>query len=131
MESDKSLDEIFDELSKTDANTETEQKFDYADTIVKDIENEYQNLPDVKAERKKEKEALLKKMKDLQLRLKKIKNIKNHKLVEQNAKKAELRTRIRATIESIKDKLHAIDLEEKGSEITSDQLMNETLKPKL
>lgn len=118
------VEQIFSEL--VDQNEEP--KFSYADTIVKGIENEYQNLPDVKAERKKEKESLSKKLKDLQGKLKKVKNVKNHRAVEQNTKKAELRSRIRKEIEDIKDKLHAIDLEEKGSEVTSNQLMDETLK---
>jgi len=121
---DMDVEQIFSEL--VDQNEEP--KFSYADTIVKGIENEYQNLPDVKAERKKEKEGLSKKLKDLQGKLKKVKNVKNHRAVEQNTKKAELRSRLRKEIEDIKDKLHAIDLEEKGSEVTSNQLMDETLK---
>lgn len=123
------VDEIFNELLSEKALSEkTSEQFNYADNIVKEIEKEYQNLPDVKAERKKEKESLLKQLHDLQVKLKKIKNVKNYKMVEQNAKKADLRSKIRKMIENVKDKLHAIDLEEKGSEVTSTQLMNETLK---
>jgi len=123
------FDEFFEEALKTNAVAE-DIKFDYADTVVQGIENEYKDLPDIKAERKKEKEALTKKLKDLQSKVKKIKNIKNYKMAEQNAKKAESRKKIRAEIESVKDKLHAIDMEEKGSEVTSGQLLNETLKNK-
>lgn len=103
------------------------EKFDYAETIVSSFEDEFRNIPNAAAERRKHKEELTKKLADLTKKLKNTKNIKNHKMRAQNAVIAERRKKLREEIESVKDDLFAITQEESGENISSTSLVDATV----
>jgi hypothetical protein len=105
-----------------------EPSFDYGQKIISSIEAEYKGLPDVSIDRVKEKAALSLKLKEKQNKLRNTKNIKNHKKVVQNAQISDIRKKLRAEIEEIKDQIYNIDLEEKGSNITSTNLVDASIK---
>ncbi len=90
-------------------------KKDYGQKMIDDIEAEYRGMPDIKAEREKEKNALTEKLKKLKNKLKSVKNVKNHKRVAANAQASELRKNLRAQIEKVEDQLYQIKMEEEGS----------------
>ena len=103
------------------------EKFDYAESVVSSIESEFKNMPDVSEDRKRHKEELRAKLADLNKQLKKKKNIKNHKMRAQNAVIAKQRAEIRKQIESVKDDLYAIDMEEAGDDVSSASLVDTVL----
>lgn len=100
---------------------------DYGQKVLESIEAEYKGMPDVASERAAEKVKLEAKLKNLQKSLKKVKNVKNHKMKAANAKNHELRVKIKDEIESIKDRLYDISLEEKGAGVTSSSLVDATI----
>jgi hypothetical protein len=104
------------------------ERFDYADSIVSSLEADFKNMPDIAGERRKHKENLTKKLADLTKKLKTTKNIKNHRMRAQNALIAEKRKKLRAQIETVKDDLYAIELEEKGGEVSSTSLVDATVQ---
>ena len=101
---------------------------DYGEKIAADMESSFQNMPNIAQERKDEREHLTTKLADLGKQLRSIKNIKNHKMRHLNAKNAERRARIRAQIEQVKQELFDLELEEKGSQVTSTSLVDATVK---
>lgn len=106
---------------------ETNEPIDYGQKVMDAIENEYKNLPNVDTERKVEKALLEKQMKELTIKLRKTKNTKNHRRVIQNTAAATKRKEIKAKIEELKDQIYNIDLEDKGSNITSTNLTDASI----
>ena len=104
------------------------ERFDYADSVVSSLEADFKNMPDIAGERRKHKEALSKKLADLTKKLKGTKNIKNHRMRAQNTLIAEKRKKLRTQIETVKDDLYAIELEEKGGEVSSTSLVDATVQ---
>lgn len=129
-------DDIFDDIISSHvyinpdiAATAPSEKFDYAENVVNALEEEFKGLSiSVPEERKKHKEDLKTKLAILTKQLKSIKNVKNHRMRHINEKNAERRKKLRIQIETIKDDLYAIDLEEKGSEISSTSLVDATVQ---
>ena len=108
-----------------------ETKESYADKVIRDIENEYKGIGTARMERQKEKKELQDRLKETTKKLKNVKNVKNHKLVNINAKAAELRKKLREEIKEIKDRLYDIDIEEKGSEVSSSKMVDTTIQENL
>lgn len=104
------------------------ERFDYAESVVSSLEADFNNMPDVAGERRKHKEELTAKLAALTKKLKATKNIKNHRMRAQNAKIAENRKKLRAQIENAKDDLYAIELEEKGGQVSSTSLVDATVQ---
>src|SRR4029079_18438185 len=113
---------IFDETRSTEKEI-VEEEYDYGQRIINEIENDYKGLGSAKEEREKEKKDITEKIKTLKNKLRKMKNVKNHRLTKINKDISTKRKGIKGEIEKLKDRLHDIAEEEKGSAVTSETLM--------
>jgi chromosome segregation ATPase len=125
---DPDIDAIFDELDATVV--ELDKPYDHSETVVERIEAEYRQIPDAIRERELEKSTLTKEMETLKRKIKSTKNVRNHRMVVANTAKSTARKEMKDRIEKIKDRLYEIELEEKGSGITSQNMVDATLKKK-
>lgn len=124
------MDQEFEEMFEDLAKSRDEKPYDYAESIIAKIEDEYKNMPSVDVERKKEREGLIKKITELTKSLNKCKNVKNHRKTQINQTLAEKRKKIKTEIEKVKDALHQISVEEKGANVSSQRLVDATLANK-
>lgn len=124
-ENDKIVPVVEDER-KEDFITDAPPSGSFGDRILQDIEEDYKGIATKSQERKKERLALEKKLADKQTSLKKCKNVKNHRKTDINTKIAEKRKKLREEITQIKDELYNLALEEKGSQTTSESLVEGT-----
>lgn len=125
---DPDIDAIFDELDATVV--ELDKPYDHSETVVERIEAEYRQIPDAIRERELEKSTLTREMETLKRKIKSTKNVRNHRMVVANTAKSTARKEMKDRIEKIKDRLYEIELEEKGSNITSQNMVDATLKRK-
>ena len=95
---------------------------DYADRVVKRIEDAYRGLPSAALERDEEESELKKKLQKLEVDLASVRNVKNAKLVKINARLAEKRKLIRKQIEDVKDRLYVLEKEKEGFWLRNDQI---------
>ena len=96
----------------------------YADRIVEEVKAEFEGRATIIKEREDEKRTLSERLVQLKARLNKTKNVKNPSKIALNAEIAKKRAAMRKEIEEIKDKLYNIELEEKGSSMTSENIVN-------
>jgi hypothetical protein len=125
------LEELFEEADSQQpviAEAEEEKSYDHGEKILKSLEQEYKGELNTNEQRKNEKLALEKELKETLKKLKNAKNVKNHRKTEINAKISARRKLYKQRITELKDKLYNIDLEEKGSEIASSDLVDTTIK---
>jgi len=95
----------------------------YADRIVEEVKAEFEGRATAFKEREDEKRTLTERLTQLKAKLNKTKNVKNTSKIALNAEIAKKRGVMRKEIEEIKDRLYNIELEEKGSSMTSESLM--------
>jgi hypothetical protein len=127
METDD-LDQLFEIAVSTTPSVVEEIHYDHGEEVLKNLEQSYKGEIGVHEQRQKEKEMLEKELKETKTKLKKAKNVKNHKKTEVNTRIAAKRKLYKGRITEIKDKLYNIDLEEKGSKISSSDLVDTTIK---
>lgn len=104
-----------------------EKPYDYAEEVMKSIESEYKAPQKALSERDQEKRDLSLKLGELKKKLNQTRNVRNPKKVAINQSLSEKRKGLKADIEKIKDRLHQIELEEKGSGVTSKTLTDATI----
>lgn len=124
------LEELFEEAdSQQPVIVEVEENsYDHGEKILKSLEQEYKGEVNANEQRKNEKLSLEKELKETQKKLKNAKNVKNHRKIEINAKISANRKIYKQRITELKDLIYNIDLEEKGSEIASSDLVDTTIK---
>lgn len=116
-----------DDMFKEIEDEYTEKPYSYAEEVMKNIEQEYRQPQMVLSEREKEKADLNLKIGSLKRRLHQLKNVKNPRKTAINQTMSERRKLVKDEIERAKDRLHQIDMEEKGSEVTSKNLVDSTI----
>lgn len=122
MAENNELEDLFNEENAKIPETFEKTK-SFADGIIEQIENEYLgNLKDPI----KEKRDLEIKLKKLKISMKNCKNIKNHKRTDINSKMALKRKLYKEEITKIKDKLYELYLEDKGSQLSSDNIIEKS-----
>lgn len=115
------MDELFESaMSEKD----DKLKYSIAERIEEEVRTELHDIATANKEREEEKRSLVDKLAQLKIRLNKTKNVKNPSKITLNAEISKKRAVLRKEIEEIKDKLYNIELEEKGSNITSEKLMS-------
>ncbi|HMP28008.1 MAG TPA: hypothetical protein PKD85_00315 [Saprospiraceae bacterium] len=122
------LNTLFESASNNILDQNDETHYDYGDEVLKNLEQTYKGEVGVHEQRQTEKVALEKELKETKSKLNKAKNIKNHRKTTINTKIAENRKLYKNRITEIKDLLYNIDLEEKGSQISSSDLVDTTIK---
>ena len=118
------MDDLFDEIDRN----LTEKPYDYAEQVMEKIENDYRQPGIEVNEREKEKAELKLKLGELKRKLHQSKNIKNVRKTEINKALADKRKQIKAEMEILKDRLYQIDIEEKGADVSSQKLVDSTVK---
>lgn len=88
------------------------ETYNYAEDYVKKIEQNFRELPEEQIQRNQEKKDITERIKKLQNQLYKTKNVKNIRRSEINISQSIKRRNIKKEIESLKDKLEVIKLEE-------------------
>jgi hypothetical protein len=125
MEKDRDeVDELFDEVEEA----YTEKPYSYAEEVVNSIEQTYRQPKEIANERDREKNELTLKIGELKKKLNQTRNVRNPRKTSINQSLADKRKKLRAEIETIKDRLYQIDVEEKGSGMTSKDLVDATIK---
>ena len=80
-----------------------------AEKIIINAEREFKGLGGEEEDRQDEEKSINEKIKNLELQLHKTKNIKNHKLIHLNAKRAEKRKDIKRDITELRMRLYDIN----------------------